>query len=334
MDSAFLAREAVAAGLRRRELTRLIEEGRLRRVVPGVLVDAERPEDLALRAEAIALRRPPNTVVVRRSAAWLCGLDVLPPGSSIANQPLEFAVPPDCTPPRWPGCKGYRTPLPAADLTEVAGVVLTTHPRTALDLGRHLPRLHAVAALDAFLHQGLVNPADLSERAAALSGRRNVARLRAVIDIGDAGAQTPGESWTRVRLIDAGLPRPRTQVPVVLPGRELCWLDMGYEDYLVAVEFDGGENHTAEVDRAHDNERRERLKRAGWDFIVVRKGDVLRDDARFPGTTAEALLRRGWRPEPDVLEGLARKLAHFHLSVHRRAGTAVHDHRGARYGRA
>ncbi len=195
--------------------------------------------------------------------------------------------------------------------------MLTTHPRTALDLGRYLPRLHGVAAIDAFLHRGLVNLADLSERAAALHGRRNAALLRAVLDIGDAGAQTPGESWTRVRLVDAGLPRPRTQVPVVLLGRELFWLDMGYEEYLVAVEFDGEEHHSTQVDREHDHQRRNKIERIGWDVIVVRKGDVLRDDPRFPGTTAEALLRRGWRPEPDVLEGLARKLAPVHHSRNR-----------------
>jgi hypothetical protein len=66
-----------------------------------------------------------------------------------------------------------------------------------------------VAALDQFLRRQ-VDIESLGSRASALAGRRNARRLREVLWLGDAGAQAPSESWTRVLIIDAGLPRPRT----------------------------------------------------------------------------------------------------------------------------
>jgi very-short-patch-repair endonuclease len=308
MSRPFLTRQAIADGMTRRELARLLRDGTLRRVLRGVVVDSSRPDDLALRAEAIALVRPPGTVVVRRSAAWLCGIDAFPPGSCVEAEPIELAVRPESTPPRWPGCKGYRAPLPDSDLVLRSGLVTTSDARTALDLGRYLPRLHAVAAVDALLHRGLVAQSELAARTADLAGQRNVHHLRRVVADADAGAQTPGESWTRVRLLDARLPRPRTQIPVVLPGQVLRWLDMGYEEYLLAIEYDGEENHTDESDRAHDEVRREEISQLGWDFVIARKGEVLRDEPQFPATVAEKLLERGWRPQPHILEGLLRQI--------------------------
>ena len=81
---------------------------------------------------------------------------------------------------------------------------VTTPPRTATDLGRYLPRLHAVAAIDEFAHVRLIDHDELTEAALALDGRRNAARPRFAVDVADDGAESPGESWTRVRLIETG----------------------------------------------------------------------------------------------------------------------------------
>ena len=55
-----------------------------------------------------------------------------------------------------------------------------------------------------------------------------------------AGAQSPKETWLRLVLIQAGLPRPQTQIPVYDEfGEVIAYLDMGWEDVKVAVEYDG-----------------------------------------------------------------------------------------------
>ena len=52
----------------------------------------------------------------------------------------------------------------------------------------------------------------------------------------DAGAQSPKETWLRLLLIRAGLPRPHTQIPVLSPdGNRWYYLDMGWEGIKLAA---------------------------------------------------------------------------------------------------
>ena len=61
----------------------------------------------------------------------------------------------------------------------------------------------------------------------------------------DAGAQSPKETWLRLLLIQAGLPRPQTQIPVRDEfGEAIAYLDMGWEDMKVAVEYDGEQHRS------------------------------------------------------------------------------------------
>lgn len=55
----------------------------------------------------------------------------------------------------------------------------------------------------------------------------------------DAGAQSPKESWLRMILVMAGIPRPQTQIPVPDEcGVVFAHLDMGWEEVKVAAEYD------------------------------------------------------------------------------------------------
>ncbi len=275
MDGPVLVRDLITSGISRREIHALVASGRMRKIVRGVLVDRNHPDDPASRAVAVALIRPPGTVVARLTAAWLHGLDVLPPGRSISDLPLEFIVPQGSSLVRRAGCRGYIGDVPDHDVTTVAGVMTTTPLRTATDLGRYLPRLHAVAAIDAFAHAHLIDLDKIAEAALALGGRRNAARLRAAVEVADDAAESPGESWTRVRLIDAGLPAPQTQIQLILASGRIVRLDMGYEQWRVGVEFDGEAHHSSGQDTQHDESRRAEIERYGWRIVVARKGDVL-----------------------------------------------------------
>ena len=59
-------------------------------------------------------------------------------------------------------------------------------------------------------------------------GRRGIIQARKTIGLADAGAQSPKESWLRTVLVEAGLPRPQTQIPIhdewgVSPSRTSIW---------------------------------------------------------------------------------------------------------------
>jgi hypothetical protein len=75
-------------------------------------------------------------------------------------------------------------------------------------------------------------------------GVRGLRRLRSALHLADPGAASPKETWLRLLLIDAGLPRPTTQIPVQANWRLVGVLDMGWERYQVAAEYDG-DHHRA-----------------------------------------------------------------------------------------
>ena len=70
----------------------------------------------------------------------------------------------------------------------------------------------AIARLDA-----LGNATDFKGRAGGSRSHRHTRGLRQLataLELVDAGAQSPKETWLRLLLIRAGFPRPRTQIPV------------------------------------------------------------------------------------------------------------------------
>jgi hypothetical protein len=297
-----------AAGRSQRSLDRALADGEARRVLHGAYAWSDVPDGPETRARAISLVRPQHTVVGRTMSAWLSGLDVLAPGRSVADEPVHLIVELDVTRPRLPGCTGSQAPLPEADLVEEFGVVRTTDLRTALDLGRFEPREQAVAAVDTFLNQQRVALADLWARARLLTKVRNCRRLRANLAAADAGAQSYAESAERVLFIDAGLPRPETQIAVYSPTGELLgYLDMGWRRYLLASEYDGEEDHDSDEDRAADERRRGRIcGETRWSIDVVRKGELWGRPAALVAHTCELLMARGWAAPEAVLDQAAR----------------------------
>lgn len=170
--------------------------------------------------------------------------------------------------PRSPrGVIVYREAVFADEVVEVAGLPVTTAARTAFDLARHAPLRPAVARLDALAAATGVT----AEQVAVVAERhrfvRGLAQMRQAVALMDAGAQSPRESYLRLTLVEAGFPRPRTQIPVPTPQRTY-YLDTGWEDVMVAAEYDGEQHLKSPAQWAYDIARLERLQAAGW--IVIR----------------------------------------------------------------
>jgi hypothetical protein len=150
--------------------------------------------------------------------------------------------------------------------------------RTAFDLGRFLPRDAAVAHLDSLARVTGVTANDVLPLTIRYKGARGVRRLKTAIDLMDAGAQSPKETWLRLLLIDAGFPRPQTQIPVLDDdGYVFAYLDLGWDDVMISVEYDGEHHRTDPIQYRKDIWRQEKVEHRGWINIRVIAGDRPRD---------------------------------------------------------
>ena len=100
------------------------------------------------------------------------------------------------------------------EVVVIKGVPATTPSRTAIDLGCWYPRSEAVAAIDALARATDLKIPDVDVLAQRYPGRRGIRQARATLGLVDAGARSAKQTWLRLLLIQAGLPRPRTQIPV------------------------------------------------------------------------------------------------------------------------
>jgi hypothetical protein len=168
-----------------------------------------------------------------------------------------------------PGIIVRRERIAAEHLIEARGLLVTNAARTAFDLARHLPRGVAVANLDALsAATGLTTTEVTPLIDRHPKGTRGVRQCRTSLSLMDGGAQSPKESWLRLVLIDAGLPRPVTQIRVT-DGHLVAYLDMGWEHQMVALEYDGDQHRTDRRQYVKDIRRAEMVDRLGWHVIKV-----------------------------------------------------------------
>jgi hypothetical protein len=156
------------------------------------------------------------------------------------------------------------------EVQRLGSLSVTTQERTAFDLGRRGTLGQAVARLDALANAADFKIDDVMELADRHPHTRGLRQLDKALDLVDAGAQSPKETWLRLLLINAGFPRPSTQIPVLgADGYPRYFLDMGWEDIMLAVEYDGDQHRTDPAQFAWDVERLEYLARIGWTHVRV-----------------------------------------------------------------
>ena len=111
----------------------------------------------------------------------------------------------------------------------------------------------------------------------------------------DGGAESPQETRTRLLLIAAGFPRPRTQIMVCDEfGYFIARIDMGWLEWKVGVEYDGPQHWAGPAAHARDVERIADLEAQGWTIIRVTR-DILRyRPGVFLVRVRDALRAAGW----------------------------------------
>ena len=259
-------------GLSARALELAVASGELRRVLRGVYVRSDVPDDIETRARSAALVISAHSVLRDRAAAWIHGVDVFGWAELEILPPLETCVLRWRAPTRRTGVDGRTRDLRPSDVMEIGGLKVTTPLRTALDLGCILWRKDALAALDMFMRIHGITRRQLRRALPRYRRRRGVVQLRELVAIADPRAESPGESWTRLAIIDAGLPAPTPQHWVEVDGVPTYRLDLAYPHLKVVVEYDGDEfHHRTEEQRKRDRDRRAWLRDHGWTVIVVEK---------------------------------------------------------------
>ena len=279
MADVFIGSEAVAQG----RLTKA-ELRRHRNIFRDVYTPKLHSLSLRDRTTGAWLWSHRRAVVAGVAAAALHGAQWVDAGA-----PIELMAP---NARRHPGLVVRNETLADDEITRVGRLPVTTPARTAYDLGRYLSRGQAIARMDALMHATLYSVEDVLLLAKRHPGARGLRRLRAALPYVDGGAASPKETWLRLLLIDAGLPAPTTQIPVIDGYRPVAFLDMGWEEFTVAAEYDGDQHRSDRRQYVKDIRRQEMVGELGWQVVRVVAEDRPRD---VIDRVSAALRRRGYR---------------------------------------
>jgi hypothetical protein len=257
MSEPFIGSEALASGA----LSRYRLRAGYRAIFPDVYLAREVEISLELRVFAAWLWSGRKATIVGAAAAALHGSRWIPD-----DVPVELNHA-NTRPPR--GVLTRRDALLEGETQVMDGRTVTTPERTAFDIGRRGAVRSAVVRLDALARATGFKVDDVLRIAKCHPHVAGLRRLEAALALVDPGSQSPRESYLRLLLIDGGLPRPQTQIPVLADdGIPFAYLDMGWEEHLVAVEYDGDQHRSDRRQYVKDIRRQEMLERMGW--IVVR----------------------------------------------------------------
>ena len=295
----FTTSTAWKLGFTRRSLDQAVAELRIRRLFRGVYVDSRVVDSRSLRLAAIKLVRPPEAVVCNESASWLMGVDTFKPSEQHLIEP-SFVVPHSSTRITVHGVRCRQAIIKARDITFVGDVPTTSPLRTTSDLLRRLYRPYALAAADGMARAELIDRDSLWDFVASLKGFPGVVQARSLALLVDPRAASPGESWQRMRIHDAGFPPPEPQFEVIDDFGVSRFLDLAYPELLIGTEYDGREFHTAQRHRDHDDDRRGYLSDLyGWRWAIADRDRLFGADTSYEQKLGkllgmEPILPRRW----------------------------------------
>ncbi|WP_051192058.1 hypothetical protein [Microbacterium luticocti] len=282
------------------------------RLRPGAFTTADEwanatPEERVItRARALqAATTGGEPIFSHETAAALHGLPLYR-----ADRERVHVIVADARPGSALGTVRHRGELRSGDVVRVRGLLCTSLERTVADVARTGTFEQAVVVADAALRRQSVprNGVYLVDRAEEFrAGAREIAHRSAqgvrradrVLAFADGRAQLPGESISRIRLVELGFGRIRLQVRVDGPHGGVYWVDFALDDPGVESlgEFDGAIKY---VDG--------RLL-AGRSALEAFDQEKQREDW-IRGRTQRRLARWGW-PHIDSADLLGRRLAAF-----------------------
>ena len=164
------------------------------------------------------------------------------------------------------------SPLNRAEIVHQGELAVTTPLRTVVDCALMLPLDSALVIADFALHSGLISMEQLRTAVSQLPRRAGIAIARSVAAFGDPLAESPGETRTRLIIVQGGY-EVDSQVEILDDqGFLLGRVDLHLREHPVVIEFDGRMKYgmNGDVERAHWEEKRrhDRIEETGR--VVVR----------------------------------------------------------------
>lgn len=254
-----------AVGLSAKQVHRLIADGWLTPVRPGVFIAGGSPPTWHQAVISAVLAAGPDAVASHSTAALLWGL----PG--VESGPTELSTSrPDRR--RLEGVRPHRTlAFLESEHTTRDRIPLTTVARTIVDLSGRCSVAELGRMTDFGLRTETLRLAELRRYVAGLRAApgRHPNKVHCVLRRRLPGYE-PGDSELEMRFVRAlvagGLPEPVQQHPLRLGSRR-CRVDLAYPTLRIAIEVDGWEHHHTRAAFDADRARANDLVVAGWHVL-------------------------------------------------------------------
>lgn len=304
----FHVRDARLAGVTRsrltaRDLAKPFHGVRSRTLAKGECeADLSAEERLVQRARQYSQRMGESEFFSHATAAVLWALPL--PASAVPKRVVDVAVMapgrltraagarghqvrPDRAAVRVEPASGLRVASPASTWAMLAPVL--THPYDVVAAGEAL-------ISDRRFSSGGVTLASIDQLDAVIdAGRRvGVGVLREARERIRPHVASRTETWTRLSLVDDGLPEPEVSWTVFgADGRKIACVDLAYPAAKIAIEYEGSHHRLDEAQWLYDIERYEALTEAGWLVIRVTKDELFNRPAALCARVRRALVARG-----------------------------------------
>jgi len=191
------------------------------------------------RARAAHLTTNVDHVLSHDSAAHAWGLPVV-----LARSQLVHITRPGVRGSRTEGGVKHHLAMRPPVVETIAGLPVTGLARTAMDLAREHGYECGAAAADRAMRWGVIAD-DFDDVLSGMTSWPGVTRARRAAVVADPGADTPGETLTRLMLLELGIGIPITQFPVPVSDG-VAWCDLRVGRHI--VEFDGRRKYQSALD--------------------------------------------------------------------------------------
>ncbi len=281
-----------AAGTSDNDIRKLLRAGALVMLARGVYLrrtDYEALDDAGrhlVHARHVGSRLEPGEAVSHVSAAVLHGLDIWKVPLArvhVSRTGRNGRV--------TPHLHAHRTNWGDDDVVDIRGIAVTSIARTVVDLARTLPRDQAVVIGDSALRrhpETCRQTARVLERARHRTGTTTAA---AVLEFLDGRSESVGESLSRIRMWECGLPAPDLQREVVVRDGRRYRLDFFWDRLGIVGEFDGSIKYRDRRDLLAEKRREDALRDLGlevvrWNWAELDRFEVVA--GRFARAVARA----------------------------------------------
>lgn len=245
----FIGSEALANG----DLTRGQLRWNYERILPGVYLAKGQQRTLCVNAKAAWLWTGRTGVVAGLAAGAFHGVRGV-----AAATPIEMI---GTHTRRRRGIVMREERIADDEVRAMGDMRLTNAARTALDLGRRVPRNLAVEYLDQLAGAGLER-AEVDVLLDRYRGARGIPRARIALALMDGATRCREETRIRLMLRDAGLPTPRTHI-LLTDGAQVTSVGMGWDRAKVGISFVAERALSGSL-LVQDRRHQEIIQKQGW----------------------------------------------------------------------